>query len=596
MEEEDEANRINNAFAVVNHALLERYNHNHEIHKHSSVQYLNKAELLEQQMLAWYTNGTHRQPNTNSMNARISLMSAKERVADALALLNTMIEAEDKGDISLAPNQTSYNTMLYGCAKVGNDELARDTLHRMISRNQRNRSCVAPNVASFNGLLNAYSNNGRADAGNQAERILDWMEELDQTDGFHVQPDERSYAIVMDAYSKSKSPARAESVFHRLLKRQREGHNLAPTVFTFNSMLNAISKTGADDSIEKAEGILALMEELHKNGLDVAPTTGTYNCLLNVWKAFRDRPDAATASLRILEQMKSKSTWARPNRKTYNTVLYTLTSPKGDHIDLAEDLIEEMNSSDDLALKPDSITYNTILNFLANQKSDSARTKGGEIFSLMMERKKAGELNVAPTIETYNTMMKIAASTGTLAGVYRAESLLDELENLYQNGDPHLRPNTISYTVCLSAWARVISDDDDDDERIARGNLLMDRMKRSYAAGNVNARPTTGVYNALLSCYKGAIEHGIDHHNQGDIILSILRLLEEMRQSDYAKPLESTYVTVMKALNFLPRRDERVFGYMTKVFEMCREDRQVGTHITRLLEKVHPALLDAGKI
>jgi hypothetical protein len=28
---------------------------------------------------------------------------------------------------------------------------------------------------------------------------------------------------------------------------------------------------------------------------------------------------------------------------------------------------------------------------------------------------------------------------------------------------------------------------------------------------------------------------------------------------------------------------------------MCQEDRQVGTHITRLLGKVYPALLDIGK-
>jgi hypothetical protein len=133
-------------------------------------------------------------------------------------------------------------------------------------------------------------------------------------------------------------------------------------------MLNAIAKTGADDSIEKAKEVFALMEELHRTGVDVAPTTGTYNCLLNVWKAFRDRPDAATESLAILKQMKSQPGWAMPNRKTYNTVLYTLTPPKGAHIDLAEDLIQEMNNSDDPALRPDSITYNTILNFLGNQK------------------------------------------------------------------------------------------------------------------------------------------------------------------------------------------------------------------------------------
>jgi pentatricopeptide repeat protein len=174
-EEEDEAKRINNAYAAVNHALLEQYNHNHDIHKHTAAPYLEKAAMLEQQMLAWFKSGTYRQPDTNSMNARISLMSAKGNVDGALALLHTMIEAEDKGDTSLAPNQTSYNTALYGCAKVGDDERARDTLHLMISRQQRKLSSVVPNVASFNGLLNAYSNNGKADAGvKQNEYSIGW--------------------------------------------------------------------------------------------------------------------------------------------------------------------------------------------------------------------------------------------------------------------------------------------------------------------------------------------------------------------------------------------------------------------------------------
>lgn len=205
-------------------------------------------------------------------------------------------------------------------------------------------------------------------------------------------------------------------------------------------------------------------------------------------------------------------------------------------------------------------------------------------------------MGVVSMLETYNTMMKVAASTRTLAGVGRAEALLDELEIHYTNRDPQLRPNSVSYIVCLSAWARVVIDDDDYiDERIARGHRLIERIKQSYASGNLIALPSTGVYNALLLCYKGAIEHGIDHHNQGDIIVSIIKLLEEMRRSNYAKPLESTYVTVFKALSFLPHCDERVFGYMRKVFDMCQEDRQVGTHITRLLGKVYPALLDIGK-
>ena len=609
--------QVNGAFAQVIHALLERYNRSDNERHSSNINnsFLKTAEALEKQMLNLYDQKPLAlQPNTTSMNARIALLGAKKKVADALALLHTMIDAQDNASgtttTTMAPNRVTFNSCIHACAQAGNHEEARDTLRLLMSRHKQQLSTVTPDVLSFNTLLNAYSNSGRPDAGRNAERILDWMEQLSSSSqegeglNHNLSPDVYSYTAVIDAYSKSKSPDRAEAVLSRLLQRQKEGYNVAPTVVTFTAVLHAISRRSGN-STDRAVAVIDLMEELHSSGVvDVAPTTATYNALLNVWKRSRNHPDAATQVLKILEEMKLKPEFARPNSRTYNIVLSTLSSTnnKGannNNIDVAEDLVREMSDSKDPNVRPNSITYNSLLNILANSKTMAANYRAQEIFSMMKENEgDDGNYNTraAPIPETYNVMMKIAANnnnTGGIgsssAGAYHAEELLDELEGLYTNGDLRLRPTTVSYTTCITAWSRA-----DDDLKIVRAHKLMDRMKAAYAAGNRNAQPNTVAYNSLLSCYKNVVcgvRGGVGFDDQIGIIPALWRLLDEMRESDYCRPNQITYLTIMKTLGSLPRQDQRLHANMKRVFDLCREDREVGEQMIRFLKHVSPDLL-----
>lgn len=588
--DEEELDSINSAFAQVIHALLERYDPGDDVMHNPQADLIDTAKAMEETMIDLYDDqGLALAPNTTAMNAMIALHGAKYEVDEAIAIHHRLIEAEDNRSTAMAPNRVSYNSVINACAKDGRYQDASELLRLMMSRNKQGLSHLKPDLVSFNILLNAYSNSGEGDAGRSAERILDWMEELAKTDGYDLSPDAYSYTAVIDAYSKSSSPERAEAVLHRLLRRQGEGYNVAPTVVTFTAVLHALSKTRDKGAPTKAATIVRMMEQLHRTtGANVSPTTATYNAQLNVWNKNRYLPDAMSESLRILDDMRSHPDGAKPNCRTYSIVISTITSArKKDNLHVAEALVKEMQNSSDPAVWPNSITYNCLLNALANSKQKYAASRAQEIFSHMKDKAARGTKQVAPITQTYNIMMKIVARTYHRggAGAEKAEQLLNELERLSENGG--LRPTTVSYTTCITAWGRSFHE-----RKLIRAHLLMERMKEAYYGGNRDAKPNTTSYNTLLSCYKNVVLDGeVNAGDRNEVIRQVSKLLDEMRSSEGCRPNEISYFVALKTLGNLPNRDERLLGTMKQVFRFCQEDKMMDEKVLVLLQRSAPAVL-----
>jgi hypothetical protein len=576
----DEKEIINSIFAQVIHNLLERVGRFDD-----SMHHLGRAEALEAQLLQLHQDDVC-QPNTTSCNARIALMGAKGNARDATALLETMIRAEDCDETRMAPNAVSYNAVLHACAKAGDDIMARTTLLRMTSRYQQKRSTVQPDIFSFNTLLNAYSYSPRAMAAHDAEKVLDWMEEMAETEGLQIRPDAYSYTSVIDCYSKSQTPERAMTVLDRLLQRQMEGYHVAPTVVTFTAVLHAMSRTLDKEAPQKAMALLSLMEGLHSTGADLAPTTAVYNSLLTVWKRNSRGKILTEAVLGILEEMKNKPPYAKPNRWTYTIILSALPNRKGELTTVARNLLDEMIRSDDPDINPHTLTYNTFLNTLVNDLSEATETEVQAIFSMLKKNAKLGNSDLGANAQTYNVMMKRAGNSTHPDRASIAEALLTEMEEAFRNGDVHMGPTDISYCTCIGIWAtqRGVGS-------FARAKAVLERMKQSFANGNTAARPTTVAYSALLKGYRTAITSGAGLHAQGQILRAMLHTLEEMRESESAKPEEQNYVYVVSMMKLLPRQDERLFAAISRVYDWYHEDFRHGRKMIEFIEGRDPSLL-----
>ena len=584
----EEQEMINSIFAQLIHFLMDREQRSNQRSIPHSV--IVRAAALEKQMLQVHKDKLC-EPNTTSMNARIALMGAKKDAIAARATLEDMIRAEDSGISRIAPNTVSYNSVIHACATAGEDVMARTTLHRMMTRYKEKRSTAHPTIYSFNAVLNAYANSTRCGAAHDAEKMLDWIEEIPHTYGLQIHADAYTYTTVIDCCSKSDRPERAMAALDRMLQRQLEGYDVAPTVVTFTAVLHAISNSIDKDAPQKATALLSLMEGLHTTGADLAPTTEVYNSLMTVWKRTSRDDKVSDAVLDILQQMKSKPAYAQPNCRTYTIVISALTNRRGEHTKVACDLLDEMIASDDPNMIPHILTYNTFLNTVANDMSEATERRVREIFSMLKNNAKLGNSSVRANAQTYNVMMKRAGNSGRPDRGLLAEGLLLELEEAaFSDGDVQMIPTEISYSTCIGIWAKTSGED-----RITRARAILDRMKRSHANGNAYAKPNAVAYSSVLMGYRRLVTDGVSVIKQGEILHGILQLIEEMRESKFVKPTEDNYVYSLGTLRLLPRQDERLVAVMKRVFDWYHEDYKRGTKMIQFVKKRDRGLLDRLK-
>ena len=245
---------------------------------------------------------------------------------------------DETGDYAMMPNSISFNTVLSAWAKSGWQEEGAEHCEMLL--NEMIDLGIA-NVISYNAALHAWARSGTPDAGEQAERLLNSM-----CDG--VQPDARTFATVMDAWSRS---------------------------------------YGCEDSAQRAHDLLTEMEELVRKGdVRMNPNYVVYSTVIKAYAMSKSEPLKAHKAFLLLQHMEELATKhnnprIRPNRVTYNTVLNACATSipnlfkakvqeEGLDLptlpDMVRKLYGQLLSSQDESRQPDHYTYGTVLKAVAN--------------------------------------------------------------------------------------------------------------------------------------------------------------------------------------------------------------------------------------
>lgn len=112
-------------------------------------------------------------------------------------------------------------------------------------RVQENDESIAPNLVTFNCVLNAWALSGTRCCGHKAESYLNQMWELyNAGDNNLVKPNDKSYNTVINAISKSKNTAKAQRalrILRRMDKLYQAGVNkeARPNEVTYTAVLNS---------------------------------------------------------------------------------------------------------------------------------------------------------------------------------------------------------------------------------------------------------------------------------------------------------------------------------------------------------------------
>jgi len=123
----------------------------------------------------------------------------------------------------------------------------------------------------------------------KAEEIIASLEKLaEQENDKDYLPGPIQYTLLIDAYSKSGADdaiQRAEAVIERLLVAgdQSNGANVSPTAHMLNAVMSTYASLGNEESAEKATAVLERMEYLKKFGKLVKPTVHSYSIAISAW-------------------------------------------------------------------------------------------------------------------------------------------------------------------------------------------------------------------------------------------------------------------------------------------------------------------------
>jgi hypothetical protein len=168
-------------------------------------------------------------------------------------------------------------------------------------------------VSIFNSAMDAYGKIGRPDG---VQRILRRMDHLRKTDVRfrRLLPDAFSMSILATAWAKSQSPdaaLKAEGILQYM-----ELNGLSPNTVTYNAILNAVAVGNRADSALRAEDIVRRMKQRHEeNGDDCDPDVYSYQSLIQAWSRtlLPGAPQRAEQILRFLDDESEQNKKLTPN-------------------------------------------------------------------------------------------------------------------------------------------------------------------------------------------------------------------------------------------------------------------------------------------
>jgi len=289
-------------------------------------------------------------------------------------------------------------------------------------------------VNLFNAAMDGYGKIGEPSG---VQRILRRMESL-RTSGVAdfegLAPDEFSMSTLATAWAKSHSEEAARKA--EAIIQYMDLRGLIPNTITYNSVLHAIAVGSECDSALRAEDMVERMKRRHEeNGEDCQPDVYTYQSLIQAWSR-TTMPGSPHKAERILRSMdnesssgKSNSQRLAPNAYCFTTVIHSWArSSEKNRARHAYQLLNVLtrrfhdakseyninnskkNKSRCRLLKPNVKTFTSVLNACARPVRESEKEDAFAIAQLTMAELSLGTYGT-PNFLSYAAYLSVCATT-----------------------------------------------------------------------------------------------------------------------------------------------------------------------------------------
>ena len=316
-----------------------------------------------------------------------------------------------------------------------------------------------PDTVTYNGVLKALAKSPSIHGAQQAQDLLEQMEEVHQQQSLAnrefylkissngndfvegaplitVKPNVRSYSTVMDAWSRRSgkipnAPQRAQDILERLehIHASTGDMSYRPNTISYNTVIAAWAKDGIFD---KAHLLLEKMGPL--------ADTISYNTVL-LAIARSALPDAGERAEQLMRKMV-----VRPNARTYTTVIdaWSRSHNSTRALALLCEMEELYETTGDVSIRPNCISYSTVINAYALSREPNKATMAWELLQRMKELSDSGtNVHAKPSLITYNSVLNACATCSSI----EHEQVAKMVHVLYREiqQDPSLQPDHFTY-------------------------------------------------------------------------------------------------------------------------------------------------------
>jgi pentatricopeptide repeat protein len=325
-----------------------------------------RANELLLEMLDRYQNGSFSsgsEPTLIAFNGVITAWGKTGRVDKAEQVL-WLMEKIRPGCQGLVPDAVSYNSVLHAYMRSGDRKQALEkalSLVQYMEDNYHIQPAIKPNSFTYKTLMKCWMQSGRPNIAEFVEKILLQIERLWQEGDDAVEPNNRIFNMVINAYAKSDDFFAARKAFE-LLDRMKASSKCQPDIISYTSVLECLSKSADPIAAQQAEDLLDEAYQRYEKTGDPAlmPNLRTFTMtILTLAKNHGSVVKARALLTRLVEQhAKTKNPLLKPNEYPFNYVLNCAANTLENQqqaFQIATLTYQEMRQSK--TVNPDSFTY-----------------------------------------------------------------------------------------------------------------------------------------------------------------------------------------------------------------------------------------------
>ena len=368
-----------------------------------------------------------------------------------------------------------YNAAIHAWAKSGDKrapERAEALLDSLQHRYEQGDKTSRPDTTTFVAVSNAYARARIPDAQGRCDKLWGRMQSL------MLRPTRALYNSILNALAKSGqllAVPKAEDILREM--QDSDNHDLHPDIVTYASIVDCHTKGGEPSVPARAEELLAFVENKFADGDELlTPNSIFYSAVMQAWSktATKEGADKAEALLRRNQRLYEEGhQHAKPHAIMYNAVIDAIARSgapnSGEHADELLQEMEELYQSGDLEMKPSRRSLNAVM--LAYRNDVNGGQKAEFILRRMEELTEAGVYDVNPDRIAYNCAISAIASSDDPTAADRAQALFDRMEHMYTNGDWFLKPDGVTYSSVVEAWLQR-----NDEKGTAMANALLEKF------------------------------------------------------------------------------------------------------------------------